>query len=130
MEQKKHMTVTSPKANLQLVYVSDIERSIVFYKKLFNAEPVFLSPRYVAFSAGSEALFAIWTGGATPDVAVPRFSEIGIMLPSNEDVDRLFEEWKRDSDIKVVQEPSTEIFGRTFLIADSDGHVIRVCSLD
>ncbi|MBN4067210.1 VOC family protein [Simkania negevensis] len=130
MEQKKQITSTSPKPNLQLVYVSDIERSTAFYKKLFNTGPIFLSPRYVAFSAGSEALFAIWTGGTTPDVTAPRFSEIGIMLPSNEDVDRLFEEWKKNSDIKIVQEPRTEVFGRTFLAADPDGHVIRVCPLD
>ena len=110
--------------------VSDIEQSTAFYKKLFDAEPVFMSPRYVAFSAGGEALFAIWTGGTAPDLAAPRFSEIGIMLPSNEDVDRLFEKWKKNPDIKVVQEPVAEVFGRTFLVADPDGHIIRVCPLD
>ncbi len=123
------MTV-SPKPNLQLIYVSDIARSTAFYKTLFNAEPVFSSPRYVAFSAGGEAQFAIWSGGTIPDVAVPRFSEIGIMLPSNEDVDRLFEEWEKNPSIKMVQKPVTEVFGRTFLIADPDGHIIRVCPLD
>lgn len=123
------MTI-SRKPNLQLVYVSDIERSTAFYKTLFNAEPVFSSPRYVAFTAGGEALFAIWTGGTIPDLAAPRFSEIGIMLPSNEEVDRLFEEWQKNSDIKIVQEPRTEVFGRTFLVADPDGHIIRVCLLD
>lgn len=123
------MTI-SPKPNLQLIYVSDIERSTAFYKTLFNAEPVFSSPRYVAFAAGGEALFAIWTGGRTPDIAAPRFSEIGIMLPSNEEVDRLFEEWQKNPDIKIVQEPHTEVFGRTFLVADPDGHIIRVCLLD
>ena len=28
----------SPKANLQLIYVSDIQRSTVLYQKLFNAD--------------------------------------------------------------------------------------------
>lgn len=124
------MVTIAPKPNLQLVYVSDIERSTNFYKMLFNADPVFSSPRYVAFSAGGEALFAIWTGGTSPDVALPRFSEIGIMLPSSDDVDNLFEDWKKNPDIKIVQEPSTEVFGRTFLVQDPDGHIIRVCPLD
>lgn len=84
-----------PKPNLQLIYVTDIERSTTFYKKLFNASPVFSSPRYVAFNAGGEAMFAIWTGGKAPDIIAPRFSEIGIMLPSNKDVDQLFEQWQR-----------------------------------
>jgi predicted enzyme related to lactoylglutathione lyase len=120
----------SPKPNLQLIYVSDIERSTAFYETLFNAKPVFSSPRYVTFSVDGEAVFAIWTGGTTPDIAAPRFSEIGIMLPSNEDVDRLFKEWQKNSDIKIIREPYTEVFGRTFLVADPDGHIIRVCPLD
>lgn len=117
--------------NLQLIYVSDIERSCDFYKTIFNAKPIFESPRYVAFSADAsgEALFAIWSGGATPD-NVPRFSEIGLMLSSSEDVDRIYENWKMNPVINVLQEPSTEIFGRTFLIQDPDGHVIRVCQRD
>lgn len=124
------MITISPKPNLQLIYVSDIERSTNFYKTLFNAEPIFFSPRYVAFAADGEALFAIWTGGTTPDAAAPRFSEIGIMLPSSEEVDLLFEKWRKNPDIKIVREPYTEVFGRTFLVADPDGHIIRVCPRD
>lgn len=123
------MTI-NPKPNLQLIYVSDIKRSTDFYKMLYKAEPVFTSPRYVAFSAGDGALFAIWTGRATPDVASPRYSEVGIMLASNEAVDQLYEEWKQNPNIKIVQEPQTEVFGRTFLVKDPDGHIIRVCPLD
>lgn len=120
----------NPKANLQLIYVTDIGRSTTFYKTLFKAEPVFSSPRYVAFSAGGESLFAIWSGGTTPDPAAPRFSEVGIMLPTNKDVDHLYEEWKDNPDIKITQKPRDEVFGRTFLVADPDGHVIRVSPLD
>ncbi len=125
------MTIT-PKANLQLVYVSDISRSTAFYKDIFKSSPVFSSSRYVAFAAdvNGEALFAIWTGGEKPDIATPRFSEIGIMLPSNEEVDRLFDEWRDKAEITVVREPYDEVFGRTFLIKDPDGHIIRVCPRD
>lgn len=118
------------RANLQLIYVSDIKRSTAFYEIIFNSKPVFLSPRYVAFASGSDTLFAIWTGGTKPDFATPRFSEIGIMLPSNQDVDRLFEEWQKNPEIKIMKEPYTEVFGRTFLVLDPDGHIIRVCPLD
>lgn len=120
----------SPKPNLQLVYVSDIERSTAFYKTLFNAEPVFSSPRYVAFSADTKAAFAIWTGGVKPDRSIPRFSEIGIMLSTNEEVEDLFKKWKKNPDIKIAQELCTEVFGRTFLVEDPDGHIIRVCPID
>lgn len=123
------MTI-SPKPNLQLVYVSDVESSTNFYKILFEADPVFVTPRYVAFSAGGDALFAIWSGGETPDPSTPRFSEIGITLPTNQDVDNLFEKWKEISTIKVKKEPYTDVFGRTFMIEDPDGHIIRVSPVD
>ena len=123
------MTV-APNPNLQLLYVSDIGRSTDFYKTIFEAEPVFSSPRYVAFGAGKEALFAIWTGAEDPDFSARRCSEVGIMLPSNEEVQKLFEKWKDNSDIKIVTEPRTEIFGLTFLVEDPDGNLIRVCPLD
>lgn len=119
-----------PKPNLQLIYVSNINYSTEYYKTLFNTEPVFTSPRYVAFSAGGEALFAIWTGGTNPDKSVPRFSEVGIMLPSDQDVDKLYSEWKNNSNIKILHGPRTEVFGQTFLVEDPDGHIIRVCKRD
>jgi len=121
---------SNPKANLQLIYVSDIQKSTEFYKTVFNAAPVFSSPRYVAFDAGNDAFFALWSGGSTPEHNAPRFSEIGIMLPTDPDVDRLFEQWKNNPTITITQEPRTEVFGRTFLVQDPDGHIIRVCSKD
>ncbi|WFQ79972.1 VOC family protein [Xenorhabdus sp. SF857] len=119
-------------ANLQLVYVSDVERSTAFYKSLFNTDPIFTSPRYVAFRASSsgDALFAIWSGGETPDQQTPRFNEIGIMLPTGDDVEQLFQKWKGNPEIEIVKEPYTDVFGRTFLLKDPDGHIIRVCPLD
>ncbi len=122
----------TPKANLQLVYVSDIDVSTNFYTKIFETEPVFSTPRYVAFSSTKygEALFAIWSGGATPDKETPRFSEIGIMVPTNLEVDNLFLKWSRDQAINITKEPYDEVFGRTFLVQDPDGHIIRVSPLD
>jgi len=118
------------KANLQLLYVSDIQRSTDFYTTLFKSEPVFTSPRYVAFQAGPESLFAIWAGGNTPDPSATRFSEVGIMLPSSDNVDTLYETWRQNPNINIIQKPTTEVFGRTFLVKDPDGHVIRVCPID
>ncbi|UYA60777.1 hypothetical protein NAL19_2669 [Pectobacterium sp. F1-1] len=118
--------------NLQLVYVSDVERSTDFYRFIFKKEPVFVTPRYVAFPSSGDALFAIWSGGEEPEAGIPRFSEIGIMLPTGGDVDKLFTEWisQKTNEINVLKEPYTDVFGRTFLISDPDGHIIRVCPLD
>ena len=119
-------------ANLQLIYVSDIEKSTRFYQSLFNTKPVFLSPRYVAFSASAsgDALFALWSGGDKPAPKTPRYQEIGIMLPTDNDVEKIYSAWKERSDINFVSKIATEVFGQTFLINDPDGHVIRICSAD
>ncbi|MDC9596142.1 VOC family protein [Xenorhabdus anantnagensis] len=130
VEKKDAEKSVSVKPNLQLIYSSDIERSTAFYTTIFNTEPVFSSPRYVAFNAGKEAIFAIWSGGTKPDNTVPRFSEMGIMLPSGEAVDQLFKKWQQNPNIEIQQEPYTDVFGRTFLVKDPDGHMIRVCPLD
>ena len=68
--------------NLFLTYVSDAKRSTAFYSDLFDIEPNFTSPRYVAFEVTPGVLFAIWTGrngDTTRDT--PRTSEIGLMAP-------------------------------------------------
>ncbi|GAA5104910.1 hypothetical protein GCM10023261_03910 [Bartonella jaculi] len=47
-----------------------------------------------------------------PEENVPRFSEIGIMLPTGEDVDKLYAEWQAQTtiEINVLKEPYTDIF--------------------
>lgn len=117
-------------ANLQLIYVSDIVRSTAYYSKIFNREPLFKSPRYVVFKIDGAAQFAIWTGGEKPDNTIKRFSEIGIMLATDDEVETLYQEWQNDTDIQFSKEIYTEVFGRTFLLEDPDGHMIRVCSVD
>ncbi|HDM8060909.1 MULTISPECIES: VOC family protein [Vibrio] len=119
-------------ANLHLIYVSDVERSTDLYKELFNVEPVFSSPRYVAFPTSESkcALFALWSGGEIPDPEVQRYSEIGIMLKTNEDVNLKFETLKEHPSLSVIKEPYDEVFGRTFVVKDPDGHLIRISPLD
>ncbi len=68
-------------------------------------------------------MFALWTGGTTPNKNTPRFSEIGIILSSDQDVDNLYNEYKKNPDINILHKPRTEVFGRTFLVEDPDGHM-------
>ena len=116
--------------NLQLIYVSDISKSTEYYTEVFNYEAVFKSPRYVVFTIDGDAQFAIWSGGDKPDTTIPRFSEIGIMLSSDKDVEDLYQEWQKNSNIEFFKEIHSDVFGQTFLVKDPDGHIIRVCSVD
>ena len=49
--------------------------------------------------------------------------------PSPEAIDARFEQWTGKG-VRVVREPYDEVFGRTFLVADPDGNLIRVAPVD
>ncbi|MGV0409540.1 VOC family protein [Corynebacterium resistens] len=114
--------------NLFLVYVSDAGKATEFYSSLFGMTPVFTSPRYVAFEVAPNVLFAVWTGAEQPVSAeIPRCSEVGLMHDG--DIDELFERWK-SAGVRVVSEPYDEVFGRTFVVSDPDGNLVRVSPFD
>jgi conserved hypothetical protein len=76
-------------------------------------------------------LFAIWTGrkgDTTRDT--PRTSEIGLMVPrSSAAVDDAYREGVAKG-VHVIEEPHDDVFGRTFVIANPDGNLIRVSPVD
>lgn len=117
--------------NLFLIYVKDAERATAFYSDLFDIEPCFTSPRYVAFEVAPGVLFAVWTGHneyAVPDT--PRVSEVGLMVPgSAAAVDEVHTRWTAKG-VRVVEKPHDEVFGRTFVAVDPDGNLIRVSPVD
>ena len=121
--------MTAP--NLFLTYVTDAQRSTAFYSDLFSIQPTFTSPRYVAFEIAPGVLFAIWTGHnehTTPET--PRTSEIGLMVPGGSStIDEVYKTWVVKG-VRVVEEPHDDVFGRTFVMADPDGNLIRVSPVD
>ncbi|MGE9809592.1 VOC family protein [Janibacter sp. G1551] len=117
--------------NLFLIYVTDVERATSFYSDLFDIEPVMLTPRYVPFEVAPGVLFALWNGrGDTVSTSTPRSSELGLMLSASQSsVDDLYAAWTAKG-VTVVEEPHDEVFGRTFVITDPDGNLIRVSPVD
>ncbi|MGP5709711.1 VOC family protein [Brachybacterium alimentarium] len=117
--------------NLFLIYVTDTERSTRFYSDLFEIEPVFVDPAYVAFQVTPGVLFALWSRhGDSVTPQTPRLSELGLMVPgSAEAIDSLYAKWK-DSGHNVVEDIHDDVFGRTFVITDPDGNLIRVSPVD
>lgn len=117
--------------NLFLIYVTDVERSTRFYSDLFEMEPVAVTPRYVPFEVAPGVIFALWSGRAnTVTTAVPRTSEVGLMLPgAASGVDDCFTLWTAKG-VTVVEDPYDDVFGRTFVVSDPDGNLIRVSPID
>lgn len=117
--------------NLFLIYVSDTERSTRFYSGLFEIEPVFTDPAYVAFEVAEGVLFALWSSrGDAVTSETPRSSELGLMVPGGaEAIDEVYATWKA-KDVAVVEDIHDEVFGRTFVVADPDGNLVRVSPVD
>lgn len=120
-----------PTPNQFMIYVRDAKVATEFYRTLFEMEPSFTSPRYVAFEVAPGVLFAVWTGGSrnvTTDP--PRTSEVGLMVPGGGDaVDEIHQRWS-DLGVTVLEPPHDDVFGRTFVVADPDGNLIRVAPVD
>ncbi|WP_121747141.1 VOC family protein [Streptomyces sp. E2N166] len=117
--------------NLFLVHVSDVERSTSFYADLFDIEPVMTTPRYVPFEVAPGVLFALWSGRADQVApSTPRTSEVGLMVPGPPAaIDDIHAAWTAKG-ATVVEPPHDEVFGRTFVVADPDGNLIRVSPVD
>lgn len=120
-----------PAPNLFLIYVRDAEAATAFYSDLFEIEPTFTSPRYVAFEVAPGVLFALWTGRSEHAVpSTPRTCEVGLMVPGPASaVDEIFTRWVSKG-VHVVEEPHDDVFGRTFVVTDPDGNLIRVSPVD
>ncbi|WP_320776337.1 VOC family protein [Streptomyces sp. CRN 30] len=114
-----------------IVYVNDAPAAALFYADLLDIEPTFETPRYIAFNLGDGAELALWSGQTdTVTPATPRTSEICLTLGDGPDVvDRLFEQWVAKG-ARAVSEPHDDVFGRTFVVADPDGNLIRVAPVD
>jgi predicted lactoylglutathione lyase len=89
------------------------------------------NPAPVPYEVAPGVLFALWSGNSESVTATPvRMSEVGLMIPGTaEAVDAVFATWT-EKGVHVVSEPHDEVFGRTFVVADPDGNLIRVSPVD
>ncbi|MHA6805323.1 VOC family protein [Salinifilum ghardaiensis] len=117
--------------NMFIVHVTDAPASARFYADLFEMAPSFETPRFIAFDLDGGVQLALWSGD--PERAartLTRTGELCVALPGGpEAIDRQFRAWS-EKGVDVVAEPRDEVFGRTFVVADPDGNLIRVAPVD
>src|SRR5690625_7736818 len=116
-----------PAPNLFLIYVRDAEAATAFYSDLFEIEPTFTSPRYVAFELAPGVLFALWSGRSEHAVpSTPRTSEVGLMVPGPASVvDDIYAEWV-EKGARGGTAPYDGVLCRTILVGDRGGNTLRV----
>lgn len=117
--------------NLITIYVSDVEKSIEFYKNIFEIEPNFSVPTYASFSMGNGLSFSLWSNKAKDFISEgdgSRF-ELSIMVSDEIGVLNLYEKWQ-GLGVVIEQKFHKAVFGPTFVAVDPDGHRVRVCVPD
>lgn len=120
-----------PAPNMFIVYVDDAPSAARFYGDLFSMKPSFETPGFIAFDLGSGFQLALWSRAEVDLAAVrTRTSEVCLAIEgAPESVDALFASWQ-DKGVNVVTPPHDDGFGRTFVVADPDGNLIRVAPVD
>ena len=117
-----------PTLGFTLLFVSNPQKSSLFYQSILNLKPVEESPTFVMFALKNGVMLGLWSKyTAEPRVEAPA-GALEICFPT-ENVDALYEVWGSQH-VTVAQKPTDMDFGRTFVILDPDGHRIRVYKLD
>ncbi|MDG3575593.1 VOC family protein [Rhizobium sp. YJ-22] len=117
--------------NLFILYVKDPAASARFYRKLLGREPAVAAPNFVAFPLDGEFTLGLWRQEKVepPTAGGEARSEVAFMIPGDNAIAKTFEDWKAAGH-EILQPLTVMDFGPTFVIADPDGHRLRVCEPD
>ena len=109
-----------------ILYVENPEASGRFYAGLLRREPVEASPGFVLFALESGLMLGLWSRHTVAPAAAgaPGAGELAFTLPDVAALDGRFADWQARG-LTILQPPTDMEFGRSFVIADPDGHRIR-----
>ncbi|WP_113424467.1 VOC family protein [Rhizobium cremeum] len=112
--------------NLTILYVDSPEKSAAFYAGLFGVKPVEQSATFAIFVFPGGIKLGLWSRHTVEPAATGTAGmvEIAVPLESPAAVD---DAWAKigPAGQTILQAPVDMEFGRTFLLADPDGHRIR-----
>ena len=117
--------------NSVILYVSDVEASTAFYRRILDHEPIETYPGFSVFKLSDDMTLGLQAADEIEPVAEPYVggAELSLSNVEHADVDRLHAQWEMLG-IPMVLEPTVLEFGYTFVATDPDGHRLRVCATD
>lgn len=109
-----------------ILYVTDVPRSIAFYRDILGVEPVEDHPTFGMFVQTPGRAWGLWQRDQVKPSVTEAAGGAEYCLPvgSHEEIDTLAAAW-RERGIPIVQEPTEMDFGYTFVALDPDGHRLR-----
>lgn len=112
---------------MTILYVDKPATSAAFYERLLGLAPAELSETFALFVLPGGLVLGLWSRATVEPAATLTGGgcELAIRAATAALVDETHATWKAQG-VTVLQSPVTAEFGRTFTIADPDGHRIRV----
>ena len=110
-----------------LLFVSNPQKSSLFYQDLLEMKPIEESPTFVMFALENGVMLGLWSKYTAEPRVEASAGALEVCFPSH-DVDALYEAWGKKH-VTVAQKPTDMDFGRTFVVLDPDGHRLRVYKL-
>lgn len=110
-----------------LLFVTNPQKSSLFYQQIFETQPVEESPTFVMFALKNGVMLGLWSKYTAEPRVEASPGALEICFPAN-DVDALYEDWGKKR-VTIAQKPTDMDFGRTFVALDPDGHRIRIYHL-
>ncbi|TFH54060.1 phenazine biosynthesis protein [Actinomyces viscosus] len=117
--------------NSVILYVSAVETSTAFYRRVLGSDPVETYPGFSVFELSGGVTLGLQAADEIEPAAEPYVGggELSLSNVERVDVDRLYAQWKTLG-IPMVLKPTVLEFGYTFVATDPDGHRLRVCATD
>lgn len=117
--------------NSLILYVSDVDISTEFYRKILKAEPLQRFEDFTVFSLSDQFVLGLQAKDAIDPKAQDQFGGFELCLGdvTKETVDAMYAQFVKDQ-VSILMAPCTLDFGYTFVALDPDGHRLRVCATD
>ncbi|EOI3530532.1 VOC family protein [Cronobacter dublinensis] len=121
-------------ADMSILYVHNVLKSVEFYATLLGAQPVEKQPTFALFVLDNGFKLGLWSCYTVEPVVNQRApvpaGEIVFKVQAREEVDHFYTLWCMERQATVIQTPVELDFGYTFAVVDPDGHRLRVCFLN
>jgi len=110
-----------------LLYVQDPMRSAAFYSHWLGLQPVESAPTFVLYVLSSGLKLGLWRRSDVQPQAQggPGAMELAVAVAQPSAVDEVHAQWLAQA-LPVLQAPTAMDFGYTAVVADPDGHRLRV----
>ncbi|GGX24272.1 drug:proton antiporter [Pigmentiphaga litoralis] len=119
-----------PVPSMTILYVDNAEQSGAFYARLLGQQPIEASTTFLLFVLANGLKLGLWSKHTcTPAPATTGGgSELAMVVDDRAAVDALYQSWSA-AGMTVLQSPVLLDFGYTFVVADPDGHRVRVYTM-